>query len=77
MQPSRRVAPQDNGTFNVYVKAPDFMGTPERCLNLSGEQYARYVRWRSHGGGGIQDFLPDLNADERELLISGLIESEM
>lgn len=44
-----------------------------RCQTVVGMSVdaVRYSDW-SHGGGHIQDMLPELNADERELLISGI-----
>jgi hypothetical protein len=68
--PTRRVEQTANG-FVVYVKPPDFIGTPEVSVFLTLDQYARYQQWRN-GPLLIQDALPDLTVSEREMLMSGL-----
>jgi hypothetical protein len=76
MSPKREVAPQDDGTFIVYVTAPAFMGTPRVSVRLTADQYNRYTKWRL-GGGLVQELLHDLSADDREKLMSGLTDADL
>ena len=69
--PTRRVERTPAGGYVVYVKPPDFVGTPEVSVLLTPDQYARYLQWRD-GPLMIQDALPDLSISEREMLMSGL-----
>jgi hypothetical protein len=39
------------------------------------EVYSRYLQWKE-GQGLIQEMLPELNADEREFLITGMLPEE-
>lgn len=39
-------------------------------LKMTEEQYARYEARKMHGGH-IQDVLPEMSPDQREMLISG------
>lgn len=71
MAPVREVAPQTDGSVIVYVTPAAFMRCPRVRVHLSREQYTRYLEWRL-GHKLLQDALPDLSADEREKLISGL-----
>lgn len=75
--PKREVAPQDDGTFIVYV-TPQPEIFPHRGkvgVTLTSDQYDRYCKWRI-GGGLIQDHLSDLSADAREILITGLTQAD-
>jgi hypothetical protein len=74
--PTREIAPQDDGTFVVYVTPPKFMGCPRVSVRLTADQYDRYVQWR-FGKGMIQDILGDLSADDREKLMSGLTDADL
>jgi hypothetical protein len=49
------------------------MGTPEQQLELTNEQFGRYLKWLG-GGISIQDAFPELTPGEREVLLSGLPE---
>lgn len=68
--PIRRVEEHEDGCFTVYVKPPDFMELPEVSVVLTSDQYKRYLKWRN--GTLIQEALPELTADEREMLMSGI-----
>jgi hypothetical protein len=74
--PKREIAPQDDGTFIVYVTPPSFMGCPRVSVHLTADQYDRYVQWRL-GRGLVQDMLGDLSADDREKLMSGLTDADL
>ena len=71
MQPTREIVPQHDGGVLVHVTPPSFMHLPRVSVKLSAEQYSRYVQWRN-GSGQIQDMLPDLTVDQREMLMSGI-----
>jgi hypothetical protein len=71
MSPTRREEKLTDGGKRIYVKAPAFMGTPEVSVDLTKEQYTRYVLWRDNRTL-IQEALPELSIDEREKLMSGL-----
>ena len=45
---------------------------PAQQLTLDEDQYERYSKWR-RGEGLIQEMLPELSVDDRELLLSGLV----
>lgn len=77
LSPKREVDPQDDGTFKVYVTPPESL-YPDHGrvgVHLTADQYDRYCQWRI-GGGLIQNHLPDLSADAREILISGLTQAD-
>lgn len=57
--------------MNVIVNCP-YCGKESNVL-LTPEQWSRYNRYLS-GKGHIQNALPDLSAEERELLITGICE---
>lgn len=40
-------------------------------VEMTVGQYKRYEAWRTTRLGHIQDYLPDLSEDDRELFISG------
>ena len=40
-------------------------------IDLTDDQYQRFLHWL-HDGGLIQELLPDLSADEREILMTGI-----
>jgi hypothetical protein len=73
--PQRRVV-QTEGGWDIYVTPPAAIGPmPTTVVHLNHDQYGRYQQWRETGGL-IQDLLPDLNADQREQLITGLINED-
>ncbi len=57
--------------FTVTVQAPKFMQQPPRSVVLNRDQYDRYVKWLKENTL-IQNVLPDLSLDDREILMSGL-----
>jgi hypothetical protein len=72
MSPTRKyslISGEDK--IKITVQAPPFMEQPPRSVVLSCEQYERYLTWLNEGVL-IQDALPDLSSDDREILISGL-----
>lgn len=54
----------------VIVQTLDFDGT-QRDMTLTVDQLRRVDRW-ANGEGLIQNMLPELTADQREQLLSGL-----
>jgi len=69
--PKREAQAQPDGSYLVSVTPPDFMNLPTQVIRLSADQYNRYIAWRN-GTGYIQDVLPELSADQREVLMSGI-----
>lgn len=72
--PQRHVKQLMDGHFLVTVTPPEFMGCQATAVVLNGEQFKKYLHWRdtekSHRT--IQEYLPELNPDEQEILISGI-----
>jgi hypothetical protein len=71
MEPKRRNIETTGTHVTVGVTPPDFMALPEQQVQLTTDQYARYLRWLE-GGDLIQKLLPDLTDDVREILMTGL-----
>lgn len=71
--PIRSSVKHIDGTYTVYVTPPPLSGFPPvpRSLHLSEDQYSRYRQWLD-GSLLIQEAFPELSADEREVLLSGL-----
>ena len=71
MQPTRRVERTYEGDMLIFVKPPEFTHLPEVVVKLTQAQYRKYRKWRK-GEGVIQEMLPELSADEREMLMTGI-----
>ena len=69
--PKREHTAKADGSVLVSVTPPAFMKLPTQTIRLSADQYDRYLLWRN-GQGYIQDMLPELSRDQREVLMSGL-----
>ena len=68
--PSRRIEKTSDG-YTVHVRPPTTMGEyPEVSVKMTEEQFDRYLWWRR--GKLIQEALPDLSDDQREMLMTGL-----
>lgn len=74
--PQRREVKTDTG-WDVFVRPPELLGPalPEAVVHLTEDQFVRYLIWRDTGAL-IQDVLPDLNADQRERLMTGLMDDD-
>lgn len=55
----------------VLYKVPCRFCAREKIMNLTDEQYEALGRFNS-GEGHIQDLLPELSAEDREMFISGM-----
>jgi hypothetical protein len=72
--PSRRIERTTDG-YVIHVRPPATMGDyPEVSVVLTEGQYERYQWWRR--GMLIQEALPDLSDDQREMLMTGLCDAE-
>ena len=72
--PSRRVEKTDDG-YVIHVRPPSTIGDyPEVSVMLTESQYERYQWWRR--GKLIQEALPDLSDDQREMLMTGLRDAD-
>jgi len=69
--PTRGVRREPDDSFTVTVKPPAFMGLPQVEVRLTRRQYLNYLRW-INGDAMIQELLPELSADDREKLLSGI-----
>jgi hypothetical protein len=71
MGPTREVLKTSHGTFIITVIPPDWTGIKEgKSIELFPDQYERYLEWKD-GRILIQNALPDLTDEQREILISG------
>jgi len=69
--PKREAQAQPDGSYLVSVTPPAMLKLPTQVIRLSADQYNRYIAWRN-GTGYIQDMLPELTADQLEVLMSGI-----
>lgn len=70
--PKRVVEDLPNGNHKITVTPPSwstFQGG--HSIEMTPEQYQSYLKWRS-GTGLIQDHMPWLSDDEREVLMTGI-----
>jgi hypothetical protein len=71
MGPDREVIPIEGG-FRVTVTPPAWTGIKGgKYLDLSPPQYLRYLEWME-SRVLIQDALPELRPDQREILLTGM-----
>jgi hypothetical protein len=61
-----------DGGVRVTVKPAPELQVQGGSVDLSAAEYEAYRAWRNSNGGAIQAFLPQLDDDRRELLLSGL-----
>lgn len=71
MGPTREATKVEGG-WVVRVTPPAWSGFGPSSLKLTDDQYERYVAWREGRIALIQEALPDLSADKREVLLSGI-----
>ena len=67
----RKSEPLSDGRWRVTVTPPKWSGFGPSSLILTDNQYQHYQRWLE-GHALIQDELPELSDDQREILISGI-----
>jgi hypothetical protein len=73
MGPKREVEKLLGGRVRVTVTPPEWSGFTESVsVELNADQYTRYVKWDEDPRLKIQDALPELSADDREILMSGI-----
>lgn len=73
--PQRRESRTPHG-WAIYVTPPAAIGPmPTVIVYLTDDQYSRYKHWRQ-SGDLIQHALPDLSADDREKLMTGLLNED-
>jgi hypothetical protein len=62
----------EGGGWIVCITPPAMMGPmPTVSVHLTDDQYRRYQEWRK-GGELIQTLFPELSANDREKLMTGL-----
>ncbi len=69
--PTRVEHEMEKGHWRIEVTPPAMFNLPSQSVVLTPRQYERYKLWRD-GTFMIQDALPELNPDEREVLMTGL-----
>lgn len=74
MGPKREAVKNGKGWL-VTVTPPEWSGCTASSLQLTDDQYARYVMWCDHGRL-MQDAFPDLSRAEREILQTGISDDE-
>jgi len=68
----KREAVEIPGGYRVTVTPPAWSGFTEGAsIDLTVGQYERYLEW-NEGRGLIQNCLPELSRDQREILMSGI-----
>jgi hypothetical protein len=60
-----------NAMVEVTVTPPPESGFRPSKVTLTPDQFRRFEKWLETGGQ-IQTALPDLSADDREILLSGI-----
>ena len=74
--PSRRIETTADGDVIIHVQPPKLIGDyPEVSVRLTADQFERYLNWRNRGEL-IQEALPDLTPDTREMLMTGLCDED-
>jgi hypothetical protein len=68
--PVRTIVSQVGGGYRIEITPPKFMGGVTVSVALTEQEFAGYLRWQR--GEPIQWCLPDLSADDREKLLTGL-----
>lgn len=69
--PKRDEEHMADGRVQVTVTPPEWVGAEGKSVVLTHDQYLRYLQWRSDQGILIQDALPELTDNQREILING------
>jgi hypothetical protein len=70
--PKREHTKLDDDIYHVRVTPPAWSGFSGSYILLSADQFRRYSEDYLKGGKMIQEALPDLNDDQREILRSGI-----
>jgi hypothetical protein len=73
MKPSRSHKLMEDGGTLITVRPPPESGFD--CVSevrLTADQFERYKQWLHEGGVRLVDVLPELTAEVREQLISGI-----
>ena len=74
MGPTRELIKNKDGTYTLKVSPPAWAGFEPGYfseITLNADQVNRYYDWKN-SQILIQDAFPDLNADEREIILSGI-----
>jgi hypothetical protein len=70
--PTRSVEEVDDNLYVVTVTPPEWTGITEgKSIELTRNQFERYREWLVNSEP-IQNVFPDLTADQREILLTGL-----
>jgi hypothetical protein len=65
--------PNDDGSYTVKVTPAPWSGITNTFeMRMSRDQFRRYLVWKSNNTQLIQNVFPELPADQREGLLSGI-----
>ena len=71
--PRRRARPSQNGgAIELEVAPIPQSGAPPQTIVVSVDQFIQVLRWLD-GRGAIQDMLPDMTPEWREIVQTGLV----
>jgi hypothetical protein len=68
--PYRAIIPQPDGGYRIDITPPKFIDSHTVSVMLTEQQFNGFLRWQR--GEPIQWAMPDLSADDREKLLTGL-----
>lgn len=74
MGPQRHAVKNDVG-WRVTVTPPGWSGFSASSIQLTDDQYDRYLKWQQ-SGDLIQQVFPDLTAAQCEVLMTGISDQE-
>ena len=70
-QPVREVTRFQGNEIDITVTPPPFIGGEASVVTLTKCEYQRFLDWQS-GNTLIQEALPSLTPDQREILLTGI-----
>lgn len=76
MEPERKVDLLPNGSYRWTITPPAWSGFSQSIVILTEEQTNRALAWIDGRFRTIQEALPDLSADDREVILSGIGKDE-
>lgn len=70
--PRRRARPSQHGGAVELEVTPARDSGPPQTMVVTVEQFTQVIRWLN-GAGMIQDLLPDMTPEQREIVQTGLV----
>jgi hypothetical protein len=72
LKPRYNIRHVGHDLFEIDVTAPEVFGGATTIVQLTLDQAARFADWDCKKIPLIQEALPDVSADEREILLTGM-----